>query len=354
LQIANLQFFIMVEEFSSIPRPRRRDLTPDEYYAGVRACEISVLARALTLIESSSPRHQPLAEDLLTRLLPHTGQSIRVGITGAPGVGKSTFIEALGLYLVRRGLRVAVLAVDPSSCISGGSILADKTRMSRLSAEPAAYIRPSPSAGTLGGVARKTRENMLVCEAAGYGVLLIETVGVGQSETMVADMTDCFVALMLPGAGDELQGIKRGLLELVDVIAVNKADGPTRSAAELAAQQFQVALQSLACRQDEPPAVLTCSALYQQRVDAVWDIVEQRQTRLAANGELARRRRQQTLRWLWSLVEDQLRQAIHTHPSVRLIRDDLERQVLAGTTPAAAAARRILEAFGSGPIGPPS
>ncbi len=329
-------------------RPRRRELTADEYVAGTRAGDIAVLARTLTLVESSSPRHQALAEDVLTRLLPHTGQSVRVGITGVPGVGKSTFIEALGLHLVGRGLRVAVLAVDPSSGISGGSILGDKTRMTRLAAEPAAYIRPSPAAGTLGGVARKTREAMLVCEAAGYQVVLIETVGVGQSETVVADMTDCFLALMLPGAGDELQGIKRGLLELVDVIAVNKADGPTRSAAELAARQYQGALHSLAGRQDDPPAVLTCSALLGDGVATVWDAVLRRHGRLAANGELAERRRRQNLRWLWALVADQLQQAVHVHPSVRAIREDLEREVRAGSTPAAAAARRILHAFGIG------
>jgi LAO/AO transport system kinase len=291
--------------------PRRRELTVDEYFAGVRAGNVAVLARALTLIESSSPRHQPLAEDLLTRLLPHTDRAIRVGITGAPGAGKSTFIEALGLHLVGRGLRVAVLAVDPSSGLSGGSILGDKTRMPRLAASPAAYIRPSPSAGTLGGVARKTRESMLVCEAAGYDVVLIETVGVGQSETVVADMTDCFLALMLPGAGDELQGIKRGLLELVDVIAVNKADGPTVAAAELAAQQYRTALQPLAGRREDAPPVLTCSALYGQGVEAVWE------------------------------------------PAVRAIRDDLEREVLAGTIPSAAAARQIQESFGLYPGIPP-
>src|SRR6516162_9289291 len=263
--------------------PRRRALTADEYVAGTMASNIAVLARTLTLIESSSPRHQSLAEEVLTRLLPHSGQSVRVGITGVPGVGKSTFIEALGLLLVGRGLRVAVLAVDPSSGISGGSILGDKTRMSRLAAETAAYIRPSPSAGTLGGVARKTREAMLVCEAAGFEAVLVETVGVGQSETVVADMTDCFLALMLPGAGDELQGIKRGLLELVDVIAVNKADGPTRTAAELAAEQYRMALESLAGRQGDPPAVLTCSALTGEGVDAVWEAVERRHGRLQAS-----------------------------------------------------------------------
>src|SRR5262245_6516806 len=327
--------------------PRRREPTPEEYYAGVRSGDRAVLARALTLIESSSPRHQRPAEDLLTQLLPHTGQAIRVGITGPAGVGKSTFIEALGLHLVRRGLRVAVLAVDPSSGISGGSILGDKTRMPRLATEPAAYIRPSPSAGTLGGVARKTRESMRVCEAAGYDVVLIETVGVGHSETVVADLTDCFLALMLPGAGDELQGIKRGLLELVDVLAVNKADGPTGAAAELAARQYRLALQALAGRgADDAPAVLTCSALHRQGVEAVWGAVERRHTRMASSGALAERRRRQNLRWLWALVEDQLRQAVFTHPAVRAVREDLERDVLAGTTPPAVAARRILEAFG--------
>jgi LAO/AO transport system kinase len=332
---------------------RRRELTPDEYIGGVRAGDVAILARTLTLIESSSSRHQSLAEEVLTRLLPCTGQSIRVGITGVPGVGKSTFIDALGLHLVDRSLRVAVLAVDPSSGISGGSILADKTRMPRLSANPGAYIRPSPAAGTLGGVARKTREAMLVCEAAGYQAVLIETVGVGQSETAVADMTDCFLALMLPGAGDELQGIKRGLLELVDVIAVNKADGATRSAAGPAARQYQDALHSLAGRAGHAPVVLTCSALLQERINTVWDAIAKRHAGMAASGELADRRRRQNLRWLWALVEDRLRHAVHTHPDVQGIRDDLERQVLAGTIPAAAAARRILEAFGIRPEGPP-
>ena len=327
---------------------RRRELTADEYVAGTRAGDIAILARTLTLIESSSPRHQALAEEVLTRLLPYTGQSIRAGITGVPGVGKSTFIEALGLHLVGRGQRVGVLAVDPSSGIGGGSILGDKTRMTRLAAEPAAYIRPSPAAGTLGGVARKTREAMLVCEAAGYQVVLIETVGVGQSETAVADMTDCFLALMLPGAGDELQGIKRGLSELVDVIAVNKADGATRSAAALAAQQYRDALHAVAGLNDDRQPVLTCSALHAEGVDAVWNAVEQHHARLAATGALAERRRQQNLRWMWSLVADQLQQAVRTHPAVQQIRADLEREVRAGTTPAAAAARCVLKAFGLG------
>jgi LAO/AO transport system kinase len=336
----------MPPDASLTPGPRRRDLTVDEYAAGVRAGDRAVLARAVTLVESSNLRHQALAEELLARLLPHTGRSIRVGITGVPGVGKSTFIEALGLHLVARGRRVAVLAVDPSSGTSGGSILGDKTRMVKLSVEPAAYIRPSPSAGTLGGVARKTREAMLVCEAAGYDVVLIETVGVGQSETVVADMTDCFLALMLPGAGDELQGIKRGLLEKVDVLAVNKADGPVRASAELAAEQYRRALQSLAGRAGAQPTVLTCSALYQQGVDDVWNAVERWHGRLLATGELAERRQRQNLRWVWALVEDQLQQAMQSHPGVRALRADLEREVLAGTVPAATAARQLLEAFG--------
>jgi LAO/AO transport system kinase len=324
----------------------RRELTLDEYEAGVRGGNVAVLARALTLVESSSPRHQPLAEALLSRLMPSTGRAVRVGITGAPGSGKSTFIEALGVYLTSQSRRVAVLAVDPSSGISGGSILGDKTRMTRLATDPAAYIRPSPSAGTLGGVARKTREGMLVCEAAGYDVVLVETVGVGQSEAAVADMTDCLLALMLPGAGDELQGIKRGLLELVDVIAVNKADGPTRAAAELAAQQYRQALEMVSGRQGERPVVLTCSALEGHGIDAVWAAIEQRQSRLAATGELFERRRQQNVRWLWALVEEQLRQAISTHPAVRAIWDELQRGVVSGAIPVSAAARRILEAFG--------
>jgi LAO/AO transport system kinase len=319
-------------------------LTVDDYCAGVRGGDVGILARALTLIESNSPRHLPVAEDLLTRLLPYTGAAIRVGITGVPGVGESTFIETFGLHLVRCGRRVAVLAVDPSSNVSGGSILGDKTRMSRLATAPTAYIRPSLAGGRLGGVARKTREGLLVCEAAGYDVVLIETVGVGQSETAVAEMSDCFLALMLPGAGDELQGIRRGLLELVDVLAVNKADGPNRVAAELAAQQFQLAMQSLAGRHD-PPAVLTCSARCERGVNVVWQAVERRHARLQASGELTARRQRQSLRWLWGLVEERILQAVQISPAVRAIRADLEREVLAGTIPVAVAARRIHEAF---------
>jgi len=335
-------------EFNPNPTgPRRRELSLPELVAGIRSADIPTLARAVTIIESSNPRHLQMAEELLIRLLPFTGGSVRVGITGVPGAGKSTFIEALGMYLIGLGRRVAVLAIDPSSGLTGGSILGDKTRMPRLAAAPGAYIRPSPSAGTLGGVARKTRESLLLCEAAGFDVVLVETVGVGQSETVVADMTDCFLGLMLPGAGDELQGIKRGLLELVDVIAVNKADGPLRTLAEIAARQYQNALRSLAGRHTEPPTVLTCSALEGRNIDAVWRAIDERQQTLIQRGELAELRRRQNLRWLWSLVDDQLRQAVQNHPRVQQMRGELEQQVLAGQLPASAAARRILEAFRS-------
>jgi LAO/AO transport system kinase len=304
-----------------------------------------VLSRALTLIESNNAQHQLQAESLLTRLMPYTGNSIRVGISGAPGAGKSTFIESLGLQLIKQDRRVAVLAVDPSSGISGGSILGDKTRMSRLATQRDAFIRPSPSAGTLGGVASKTRESLMVCEAAGYEVVLIETVGVGQSETMVAEMTDCFLALMLPGAGDDLQGIKRGLLELVDVIAVNKADAATLKAAELAAHQYEMAIHSIVGKQGNPPRVLTCSALHDQRVDDVWDAVEQHHSALRSSGELVEKRRRQRVRWLWAIIEDRIKQALRQHPRVHAIREGLEAEVLDGSLPPEAAARRILEAF---------
>ncbi|TWU42875.1 methylmalonyl Co-A mutase-associated GTPase MeaB [Novipirellula artificiosorum] len=329
------------------PAPRRRQLTADDYFAGVRDRNLSVFAQALTVIESSSPRHRPIAEELLTRLLPFTGDALRIGITGVPGVGKSTFIEALGMHLVRRGLQVAVLAVDPSSGVSGGSILGDKTRMNELASEVNAFIRPSPAAGTLGGVANKTRETMFVAEAAGYDVVLVETVGVGQSETMVCDMTDCFLALMLPGAGDELQGIKRGLLELADVIAVNKADGDNRKAAELAARQYHTALESLTGHdREKAPTILTCSARDDAGIEAVWEAIETKCQMRRDRGEFIDRRQRQNLRWLWALVDEHLRRAIHTHSAVKQIYADIEQQVLLGQMPAAAGARQIFAALG--------
>jgi len=326
---------------------RRGELSLDDYVAGVRSADRAVLGRAITLIESRSPRHVELAQRLLTRLMPHTGQAIRVGITGVPGVGKSTFIDTLGTNLTAAGRRVAVLAVDPSSAISGGSILADKTRMPRLSADCGAFIRPSPSAGTLGGVASKTRETMLVCEAAGFDVVLVETVGVGQSETVVAEMTDFFLVLMLPGAGDELQGIKRGLLELADLIAINKADGDNRERAERAARDYRGAMSLMRPRdEDWTPPVLTCSGLHNVGLDRIWEQVVERYERLKASGLLERRRRQQMLRWMWALVDERLRGALQAHREVKAKLPALEAEVLAGRLAPPAAAREILEAFG--------
>lgn len=327
--------------------PRRRELTVDDYVCGVQERNLTVLARALTLVESSLPQHQILAEEVLNRLLPSTGNTVRIGITGVPGAGKSTSIEALGLYLIDQGHRVAVLAVDPSSGITGGSILGDKTRMSRLANESNAFIRPSPSAGTLGGVARKTRESMLICEAAGYDVVLIETVGVGQSETMVAHMTDCFVALVLSGAGDDLQGIKRGLLEFVDVVLVNKAEGENRATAELTACEYRSALEFFSDDGiGEPNPVLTCSALYNEGIDAVWNAIDQRCEQSKAAGLFAKRRQQQNLHWLWAVVEERLKRSLYERAEVQRIRPRLERSVVDGEMTVESAAREILKAYG--------
>ena len=327
--------------------PRRSTLSTDEYFKGVRASQTAVLARALTLVESSNPQHQLQAEDLLTRLMPFTGGAIRVGITGTPGAGKSTFIEALGLQLVRSGHKVAVLAIDPSSGITGGSILGDKTRMPNLAAEPQAYIRPTASAGTLGGAARRTRESMLVCEAAGYDIILIETVGVGQSESYVSYMTDCLVALVSPAAGDELQGIKRGLLEFVDFLVVNKADGELRNACEVAAQQYRNALETISgSKAMHESKVFTASAMNNEGVDAVWQSVLKRYSSMKINGTLITRRQTQNRHWLWAIVEERLRQSLYAHPAVAAVRYDLEQQVLVGTISVETAARRILDAYG--------
>jgi len=324
-------------------------LSVENYFAGVRGGEIPILAQALTLVESRNRQHQVLAEELLSQLMPYTGGAIRVGITGPPGAGKSTFIEALGLLLISQGHRVAVLAIDPSSAITGGSILGDKTRMPKLAAEPNAYIRPSPASGTWGGAASTTRECMLICEAAGYDVVLIETVGVGQSESTVARMTDCLLAVMLPLAGDELQGIKRGLLEWIDLLVVNKADGEMRSACEVAAGQYRTALESLAARTArQPPKVLTCSALENKGIEAVWSAVESHHSQRKANGTLESHRQDQHLHWFWAAVEDRLRQLIETHPQVKAVRAECEQQVLAGDVSVESVAQKILDAGGLG------
>ncbi len=325
---------------------KRRELSVDAYVEGVRSGDRAVLGRAITLIESSTARHRKMAQELLTRLMPVTGKAFRIGITGVPGVGKSTFIEAFGTNLTGTGHRVAVLAVDPSSSVSGGSILADKTRMSRLGTDPDAFIRPSPTAGTLGGVARKTRESMLVCEAAGYDVVLVETVGVGQSETVVADMTDFFLVLMLAGAGDELQGIKKGILELATLLVINKADGDNEKKAKRAAREYQTALHYM--RPTEPgweTPVMTCSALKNRGLEQIWGTMMEYRERIRASGRFETRRREQMLSWLWAMVDDQLHQSIHAHPGVKQIYRELEADVREGRVPPTVGASRILKAF---------
>lgn len=320
-------------------------MKPDvsDYAQGVRAGSRAWIARAITLVESTRADHRDLAQKLLVELTPYTGSSRRVGISGVPGVGKSTFIDALGTHLTGAGHQVAVLAVDPSSTRTGGSILGDKTRMQRLCADPRAFIRPSPTAGTLGGVAKATREAMVVVEAAGYDVVLVETVGVGQSETTVAEMVDSFLFLTLARTGDQLQGIKKGILELADVIAVNKADGAFEVEARKAARELAGALRML--RSAEAPPVLTCSARDDVGIDTVWARLVQHQDALAASGELDRRRREQQVRWTWAMVQDRLLTALREHPVVRELAPELERAVLDGTLTPAVAAERILRAF---------
>jgi LAO/AO transport system kinase len=314
------------------------------------------MAKAITLLESTRADHREQGDELLTALLPHTGRSMRLGISGVPGVGKSTFIEALGLHLIALGHRVAVLAVDPSSSVSGGSILGDKTRMEHLSVHPQAYIRPSPSSGTLGGVAEKTREAMLVCEAAGCDVVIVETVGVGQSETTVAHMTDMFCLLQLPNAGDDLQAIKKGVMELADLVVINKADLDA-AAATRAQAQITSALRLLGMHGnpdrahthghgDAPaawlPTVIQISALHAQGVDEFWRQVSTFRTLQSANGQLAARRQQQSLAWMWERIESGLRQQFRAIPGVQHLLPTLTQQVAQGHLPASAAARQLL------------
>ncbi|QFY08554.1 methylmalonyl Co-A mutase-associated GTPase MeaB [Nonomuraea phyllanthi] len=312
----------------------------EDYARGVRAGSRTWIARAITLVESTRPDHNTLAQRLLVDLTPLSGHACRVGVSGVPGVGKSTFIDTLGTMLTGRGHRVAVLAVDPSSTRTGGSILGDKTRMARLSADPAAFIRPSPTSGTLGGVAKATREAMVVVEAAGFDVVLVETVGVGQSETAVADMVDTFLLLTLARTGDQLQGIKKGVLELADVIAVNKADGEHELPARKAARELAGALRML--RSDTtPPPVLTCSGLTGDGLEKLWRHVLAHQDSL----DLAAKRRRQQVGWTWTLVRDRLLAELRNDPEVAAITGEVEREVLAGELTPALAADRLLSAF---------
>jgi LAO/AO transport system kinase len=319
------------------------ELSLGAYVDGVRAGDRAVLGRAITLVESELPEHRERAERLLSLLLPWTGRAHRVGITGVPGAGKSTFIDALGMHLVSLGKSVAVLAVDPTSGRSGGSILGDKTRMARLSRHDRAFIRPSPSRGALGGVAAKSREALLVCEAAGFDVVLVETVGVGQSETEVAAMVDCFVVLMLPNAGDELQGIKRGILELADLVLVNKADGENFAAAELARRAYASAIHYLRPAHEAwKPEVHCISAREGTGIPELWARVEAHQTALDASGELRALRASQAVAWMWRTVDAEVAARARAHPEVQKIALELERDVREGRVPAIAAARRVL------------
>ncbi len=318
----------------------------DACVEGVLNADRTWLGRAVTLVESTRPEDRVAAAELLHRLLPHTGGARRVGITGVPGVGKSTFIDALGTYLTTQDHRVAVLAVDPSSTVSGGSILGDKTRMPNLAIDDAAYIRPSPSSGSLGGVTRTTRETMTVAEAAGFDVVLVETVGVGQSETAVADMVDFFLVMMLPGAGDELQGIKKGVLELADALVVNKADGGNEIAAQRAVRDYRAALSLTApANPSWVPPVLAVSAIEGTGLDQVWEQIQAYYRVLTDSGELADRRANQQVRWMWAMVEDRLRDRLQASPEVADLTSHLEHQVATGQTTPAAAADEVLAAF---------
>jgi LAO/AO transport system ATPase len=329
------------------PRVRRKVLSLDDYVFGVLGGDPMVVARAITLVESNAPAHQAMAQQMLEKLMPHTGAAKRVGITGIPGAGKSTFIEAFGCHLIEEGHRVAVLAIDPSSTVSGGSILADKIRMEKLSRTQGAFIRPSPSGGSLGGVARKTREAMLVCEAAGYDVIIVETVGVGQNEVSVRSMVDFFLVLMIAGAGDEMQGIKKGVIELADTLVINKADGDNIARATAAQAEMRRVLHYLhpATAGWSTPALLA-SALTGKGIDEVWRVTEEYFKTALASGELERRRRTQAVEWMHALIAESLRAKFYAAPEVKARISAMETAVAKGKKPPMAAAMEMLKVAG--------
>jgi len=313
------------------------------YIDGVLEGNRRLIAKTITMVESSLPAHQELAKPIIDALLPYSGKAVRIGITGIPGVGKSAFIESFGMMLLKDEHRIAVLAVDPSSKKSGGSVMGDKTRMEKLSAEERAFIRPSPSGGTLGGVARKTRETMIVCEAAGFDVMIVETVGVGQSETTVASMVDFFLVLMLAGAGDELQGIKKGVLELADAIAVNKADGDNIKKAKRARKEYETALHLInPSSSNWLPPVVTCSALTLEGIVEIWKIVLDHRSKLKNTGEFEQKRKKQALEWMWALVEEGLRNKFYKDPDIKRRLPKITKKVERGKTAPTAAAFELL------------
>jgi LAO/AO transport system kinase len=327
-------------------RVSRQSLSTDDYVAGVLAGNRTILARAITLIESNSQKHFEQAQEVLRLLLPHTGNSVRIGITGVPGAGKSTFIEALGVKLMEKDYHLAVLAIDPSSSLSKGSVLGDKTRMEILSRHENCFIRPSPAGGKLGGVTRKTRETTLICEAAGYDVIFVETVGVGQNEITVRSMVDFFLLMKIAGAGDELQGIKKGVIELADAILVNKADGDNRNRAEIARRDFANALHYL----KSPtfgwiPEIHTCSAIENSGVDEIWEMILKFQENVKSSGVFTQRRQQQNLGWVHDLVGEHLSNIFYQDSRIKAILPDLEKQVIAGKLPPTQAARKLMEIF---------
>ncbi len=315
----------------------------DYYVNGVLARNRLILSKTITIVESSLAAHQERAREIMERLLPYTGNAVRIGITGVPGAGKSTFIESFGMMLLKKGLEIAVLAVDPSSKKSGGSIMADKTRMEKLSAEPRSYIRPSPTGHTLGGVAQKTREALLICEAAGFDVVIVETVGVGQLETTVASMVDFFLVLMIPGAGDELQGIKRGILELADAIVINKADGDNMSRAQLAKREYETALHLVnPASPNWSPPVLTCSALADEGIEEIWGTIQDHRRTLGASGEIEARRREQALEWTWFLIDEGLHDWFYKNPRIAEMLPGMKRKIEAGLITPTQAAQDLL------------
>jgi len=323
---------------------RRRQLTLDDYEQGILSSNVSILSQAITLVESNNPTHEETAQALLQRILPKAAKSIRIGITGVPGVGKSTLIESMGCMLCAKGHRVAILAVDPSSSVNGGSILGDKTRMENLVREPNAYIRPSPSSGSLGGVGRKSRETMLLCEAAGYDVILVETVGVGQNEITVRSMVDFFFLVMLAGAGDELQGMKKGVIEIADLLAVNKADGKNVQPANLAAAEYGRVLEFL------QPATsgwktrsVTCSAFQQPTLEALWEIILEFMTNTRESGAFESRRKQQSIEWMHSMIEEELRNRFLRSEKIQKLLPSIEAQVANNTLPVTTAVHQVMK-----------